>query len=311
MWFATTIRSALNMKDYRVTRKRSFLGTVFYNLIRAFRFKEKMGKDSFKKLKAYEDRKTPGIKGYPKEVIEGVPVFWINKAKSENGILIYLPGGGFIIGPTTLHWRYTDKLSKKLDMAMLMVCYPLAPENPFPAGLNAIVNVIIALQKRGDLQQQWFLGGESAGGNLTLAACYLLHQQKAALPKKLLLLYPAVDMDTDKTGPEVEDLIRKDVLLSLPFTKRVVAAYCGNRNVTNPLLSPVNGDLQILPPVLLQHGTHDILVLGSRKLAQKMEAAGKSIQYEEYEGMFHGFILVTKLPESKMAIRAQVKFLKA
>lgn len=299
------------MKDYRVTRKRSFLGQVFYYLIRAFRFKEKMSKDSFEKLKAYEDLKTPLIKGYSKEVIEGVAVFWINQSKSKNGILIYLPGGGFIIGPTTLHWLYCDELSKKLDMAVLMVCYPLAPENPFPAGLNAIVNVITALQKRGDLQQQWFLGGESAGGNLTLAAYYLLHRQKAALPKKLLLLYPAVDLGMDKSGPEVEALLRKDVLLSLNFTKKVLAAYCGNQDLNNPLLSPVNGDLQILPPVLLQHGTHDILVLGSRELAQKMEAAGKPVQFEEYEGMFHGFVLVTKLPESKIAIRAQVKFLKA
>lgn len=299
------------MTDYRVTRKRSFLGTVCCYLIRFLGFKKRLNNDSFKNLQAYEDTKTPIIKRYPKEVIEGVPVFWINKEKSENSILVYLPGGGFIIGPTTLHWLYCDKLSKKLDMAVLMVRYPLTPENPFPNGLNAIVNVITALQKRGDLQQQWFLGGDSSGGNLTLAACYLLHQQKAVLPKKLLLLYPSVDMDTDKTGPEVEDLIRKDVMLSLPFTKRVVAVYCGNRDVTDSLLSPVNGDLKILPPVLLQHGTHDLLVLSSRKLAQKMEAAGKFIQYEEYEGVFHGFILVTKLPESKMAIRAQVKFLKA
>lgn len=299
------------MKDYRVTRKRSFLGTVFYYLIRVLRFKEQMSKDSFKKLKAYEDTKTPIIKRYPKEVIEGVPVFWINKAKSENGILVYLPGGGFIIGPTTLHWVYCDKLSKKLDMAVLMVRYPLVPKNPFPNSLNAIVKVITVLQKRGDFQQQWFLGGESAGGNLSLTVCYLLYQQEAALPKKLLLLYPSVDMDTEKSGPEVEDLIRKDVMLSLPFTKRVVTAYCGNRNITDPLLSPVNGDLQILPPMLLQQGTHDLMVLSSKKLVQKMEVAGKFIQYEEYEGMFHGFILVTKLPESKLAIDAQVKFLKA
>ncbi|WP_299287083.1 alpha/beta hydrolase [uncultured Mucilaginibacter sp.] len=299
------------MKDYTVTRKRSFLGTVCSHFIRILRFKKRLNNDSFKQLQAYEDTKTPIIKKYPKEVIEGVPMFWINKEKSENGVLVYLPGGGFIIGPTTLHWLYCDKLSKKLDMAVLMVRYPLAPVNPFPNGLNAIVNVITALQKRGDLQQQWFLGGESAGGNLALSVCYLLHQQKASLPKKLLLLYPAANLDTNKTGPEVEDLIRKDVLLSLQFTKRVVAVYCGNRDVTDPLLSPVNGDLEILPPVLLQHGTDDLLVLTSRELTQKMEAAGKFIQYEEYKGMFHGFVLITKLPESKLAIRAQVKFLKA
>jgi len=74
-------------------------------------------------------------------------------------------------------------------------------------------------------------------------------------------------------------------------------------------LSPVNGNVGILTPVLLQHGTNDILVPGSRELAHKLEAAGKAVQYEEYEGMFHGFILAPGLPEAKMAIRSQVKFL--
>jgi monoterpene epsilon-lactone hydrolase len=298
------------MKDYRVTRKRSVLSSICYYFIRLFRFRERLAKDSFKQLHAYEDTKTPIIKHYPKEVIAGVPVFWINKAKSENGVLVYLPGGGFVIGPTTLHWRYCYKISRKLDMAVLMVRYPLAPESPFPIGLDAIVDAITALQNRGDLQQKWFLGGESAGGNLTLGVCYKLHQKKAMLPQKLLLLYPSVDMDTNKAGPEVEALIRKDVMLSLPFTKRVIAAYAGNRDVADPFLSPVNGNLQILPPVLVQHGTHDILVLGSRKLAERMQAAGKTIRYEEYEGMFHGFILMPNLPESAMAIRSQIKFLK-
>lgn len=298
------------MKDYRVTRKRSILSSICYHLIRFFKIRERLAKDSFKRMQAYEDTKTPVLKRYPKEVIADTPVYWINKSKSEKGILIYLPGGGFVIGPTTLHWQYCAKISKKLNMAVLMVRYPLAPENPFPVGLEAVVNVIIALQQRGDLQQKWFLGGESAGGNLTLAACYQLQQQKVALPQKLLLLYPAADLDTNKTGPEVDALIRKDAMLSLPFTKRLLAAYAGNRDVADQLLSPVNGDLNILPPVLLQHGTHDLLVLGSRELAQQMEAAGKFIQYEEYEGMFHGFILMPNLPEANMAIRSQVKFLK-
>lgn len=299
------------MKDYSVTRKRSVLSSICYHLIRIFRLRERLANDSFKRMHAYEDTKTPLIKRYSKEVIAGVPVFWINKTKSENGILVYLPGGGFVIGPTTLHWRYCSKISKKLNMAVLVLRYPLAPESPFPIGLDAIVNVITALQTRGDLQQKWFLGGESAGGNLTLAACYKLHQQKANLPQKLLLMYPSVDMDTNKTSSEVEVLIRKDVMLSLPFTKRLLAVYAGNRDITDPLLSPVNGNLQILPPVLLQHGTHDLLVLGSRKLAERMEAAEKPIQYEEYQGMFHGFILMPNLPEAAMAIRSQVKFLKS
>lgn len=298
------------MPDYKVTRKRSFLGSVYCRLIKLFRLKKMLASDSYKQLQAYEDTLTPVRKGYVKEVMGGVCSYWINKEKSENGILVYLPGGGFIIGPVTLHWIYCEKLSKKLDMAVLVIRYDLAPEQPFPKGLNDIVSVIVNLQNRGILKQDWFLGGDSSGGNLAMAACYQLNALKAALPKKLMLLFPSVDMNPGHGIDEVQKIIPKDVLLSLEFTAKVLSAYASNQDLDNPLLSPLNGAVEILPPVLLQHGTNDILIPASRELVKKMEAAGKPVQYEEYEGMFHGFVIVPGLPEAKKAIRSQINFIK-
>lgn len=297
------------MSNYKATTKISFLGTVFSRLILLLQIKDKLAKDSFKQLKSYRDTITPVVKGYLKEVIGDVTVFWINKEKRGNGILVFLPGGGFIIGPIKLHWDYCEKMSKKLNMAVLVIHYHLAPKHPFPNGLNSIINVINALQNRGVLKDKWFLAGDSSGGNLTLSTCYKLFELKALLPQKILLLYPSVDMDIKKAEPEAKKIEGKDVLLSVGFTKKVLAAYVYDQDVSNPLLSPVNGNVGILPPVLLQHGTNDILVPGSRGLAHKLEAVGKAVQYEEYEGMFHGFILAPWLPEAKMAIRSQVKFL--
>jgi monoterpene epsilon-lactone hydrolase len=300
----------MQMFDYKVTQKRSFLGNVYYLLIRLSRMKNKLAKDSFSRLHSYEDVKTPAKKSFVKEVIGDTTAYWINKEKSENGILVFLPGGGFVIGPSKLHWVYCEKMSKELDMAVLVIRYGLAPEHAFPDSLNGIVNVITTLQNRGDLKQNWFLAGDSAGGNLALTTCYKLYELKAVLPKKLMLIYPSVDMNSDNTGPKEQEIIRKDVVLSLDFTKRILAAYAGNQDINQPLLSPVNGPVEILPPVLLQHGNNDILIRGTQKLVQRMQAAGKSIQYEEYEGMFHGFLMIPNLPETKLAIRSQLQFLR-
>ena len=299
------------MSDYWVTKKRSFLGSVYYHLIKLFRLKNKLANDSFDKLHSYEDVITPVKKGFVKEAFGETICYWIGKEKAKNGVLIYLPGGGFVIGPSKLHWLYCEKMSKKLDLAVLVIRYGLAPEQPFPVGLNEIVNVITSLQNTSFLNQNWFLGGDSAGGNLALATCYKLEELKAALPKKIMLLYPSVEMNTDRSVPDAQEIISKDVTLSIKFTERVLKAYAGNHDLNNPLLSPVNGNIAILPPVLLQHGTNDILISGSRKLVQKMKAAGKTVQFEEFEGMFHGFIIIPKLPEAKLAISNQIKFIKS
>ncbi|RYY06426.1 MAG: alpha/beta hydrolase [Sphingobacteriaceae bacterium] len=131
-----------------------------------------------------------------------------------------------------------------------------------------------------------------------------------SLYPSVILLYPSVEMNMDRAKPEAQQIIKKDLVLSVQFTNRILAAYAGNYDLNNPLLSPLYGDVNILPPILLQHGTDDILITGSRALVKKMAAAGKQAKFEEYEGMFHGFILYPILPEAKQAIRNQVAFLK-
>jgi len=299
------------MSQYSVTKKRSLWSSVVYYFLKFSGLKHKLASDSFDKLHSYEDFKTPIKKRYIKEVFDDTACYWINREKKENGVFVYLAGGGFITGPSKLHWLYCEKMSKELDMAVLLIRYGLAPEQPFPIGLDGTVNAIITLQKRGVLQQNWFMAGDSAGGNLALTSCYKLHELKAALPQKLVLLYPSVDMDSQISAAEDQETIRKDIVLDLKFTKRVLEAYAGNHDIHNALLSPVNGRIEVLPPVLLQHGTNDVLIRGSRKFVKKMEAASKSIQYEEYEGMFHGFIIMTGLPEAKIAIRSQINFIKS
>lgn len=290
--------------------RQSFLSRIYKGFLDLLNLNRKLAVASFEQLQLLEDTITPIRKGYEEEVIKGARCWWINRAKINNGILVYIPGGGFVMGPLTLHWKYCDQMSKHLNMAVLVIRYRLAPDFPFPIGLNDVVEAITTLQAQGTLLQKWYLAGDSAGGNLALGTCYQLAAHKAVLPKKLVLMFPTVDMTINENEAEIVQLSEKDLILSPAFAEKVKKAYVGHHDLRDSLLSPVNGELDILPPILLQHSSDDILVTGSRKLEEKMRKANKAIHYEEYEGMYHGFTLSPGLPEAKKAIRSQLAFLK-
>lgn len=299
------------MTDYRVTTKKSFLAAGFEKLIKAFDLRNKLNNDSYEKLQALQDASSPVKRHYKKQIIAGTDCFWVSPPKEGARILVYLAGGGFMIGPSRLHWDYCASLASKLNLSVLLVRYPLAPQHPFPQGLDAVTNVVVALQHEGVLGNHWLMAGDSAGGNLTVATCYKLHERKALLPEKIILFFPALDMSGEVMDDADNTIASHDYILSPTFTSRVREAYWGSFEATNPFISPIYGNLEILPPMLIQQGNHDILVKGTRDFVQKMVALGKPVLYEEYEGMFHGFTLLPILPEAKQALAAVEKFLKA
>jgi monoterpene epsilon-lactone hydrolase len=298
------------MTDYRVTKRRSLLAMGFEKLVKTFDLRNKLNNDSYEKLQALQDAASPVKRRFKKQTIAGTVCFWVSPPKEGRKVLIYLAGGGFIIGPSRLHWDYCESLASKLDLSVLLIRYPLAPQHPFPQGLDAVTNVITTLQSEGVLGNHWLMAGDSAGGNLTVATCYKLHERKAVLPEKIILLFPVLDMSGEVMDEEDKALAATDYILSPEFTNRVKEAYWGSYEATHPFISPIFGNLGVLPPMLILQGNHDILVKGTRDFVQKMKELGKPVLYEEYEGMFHGFLLLPLLPEAKQAFISVENFVK-
>jgi acetyl esterase/lipase len=250
------------------------------------------------------DFKTPVKLGFTTEDIAGLRCYWLNEANRDRGVLIYLPGGGFVTGPTRAHWYHCLRMGRRLRYAVLLISYPLAPEHPFPAALNGITAVIQALQHQNRLPENWLISGDSAGGNLALTTTLTLQKRGAALPKKLVLLSPSVNMNRleyERTPP--------DPMLSADYRTYVDQSYVQQSDPTNPLLSPLFADLSGLPPMLIQMGTHDILIHEVRKLVQRMQTGAQPVQFDEYSDMMHVFMLFWWLPEARQAIRGQVAFI--
>ncbi len=231
--------------------------------------------------------------------------FWLNKGRKENGILIYLHGGGFVTGPVRLQWHYIASMSAKSDMAAAVIEYRKLPAHPFPQGLN---DVMEAIEKIGQENPgtKWFLVGDSAGANLAMAASYKLRDNGRALPDKLVLMSPF--LDASMSNPGIKHIESEDPLLSteLRFGKE---DYAPMKEWENPLVSPMFGNLQGLSPILLQVGTSEIMLCDVRKFYKKCLEAGVEVECEEFPGMFHAFQLFGILPEARRAKAAQLKFL--
>ena len=142
------------------------------------------------------------------------------------------------------------------------------------------------------------LMGDSAGGGFALALAQLMRNETLPLPDQIILLSPWLDLSL--TNPEIKDIDPSDFFLDVEGLKLAGRAYAGNTDPHYYLLSPINGSLEGLGRISIFMGSQEILVADARKLKAMAEAKGITINYHEYPGMFHAWMLLN-LPESKAA----------
>lgn len=237
----------------------------------------------------------------------GARAVWLDRQNSKNGVLVYLHGGSYIAGPFNDQWLYLADMCRRTKMSALLIDYGLAPQNPFPRGLNDVVTIIETLRAAGDLPEKWFLLGDSAGAGLAVAAVYKLRETNENLPKKLILMSGWFDVTLE--NPDIEKNYNQDPMLSRNRLTESANSYAGDNNPKNPLISPLYGDLAVLPPTLIQIGSSDMFLWDNREFHRKCLDAGVIVQYEEYANAFHDFMMVGFLPEAKKARKSQAEFL--
>lgn len=231
----------------------------------------------------------------------GVPGWWVDApAVPSDRVILYLHGGGFILGWNGFYYRLLFTLSRVSSARTLGIEYRLAPEHPFPAAVEDCVAAYRWLLEQGFAPERIVIAGDSAGGNLTLATLLALRQQGEPLPAAAVCISPATDFTA--SGASRKTRAALDPILSLPFTESVRRYYAGDADLRDPLLSPLFGDLHGLPPILIHVGDHEILLSDAEMFTERARAAGVDMTLHIWPHMWHVFhLFTTALPEARLA----------
>jgi acetyl esterase/lipase len=216
----------------------------------------------------------------------GVPGEWVSArghAPTELTIL-YLHGGGYVAGSPRTHRAITGHLAARCGARVFAADYRLAPEHPFPAALDDAVTAYRGMLAAGIAPSRVAVAGDSAGGGLSVATALRLRELALPLPRVLVLFSPWADLGLGQLALEA-----REVMLSVPWLREGAHAYAVRQDVLHPLLSPVTADLRGLPPTLIQVGTDEVLLNDSRRLHERLVAAGVDASLEEFAGLWHVF----------------------
>jgi monoterpene epsilon-lactone hydrolase len=237
---------------------------------------------------------------------DGVACQWILPPNApEDRLLLYLHGGGFVLGVTHLHLHMVACLAKKMAVRALMVDYRLAPEYPFPAALEDCLTTYRWLLKQGILAQNIMLAGDSAGGNLTLTSMMKLRHDGDPLPAAAACLSLIADLSASNPQPQGF----KDPLVPPRAGKIYRDSYVGHTDPHNPLISPIYGDLHGLPPLLLHAGEDELLHQDAIRITDLAKSAGVEVRLEIYPRMWHVWQLYLNLPQAIQSLDDIASFL--
>lgn len=239
----------------------------------------------------------------------GVDAEWISPADApQDKAILYFHGGGFRIGSVASHRDLIAKIACASGCRVLAINYRLAPEHRFPAALDDALAAYDWMRQQGLKPGNIAFAGDSAGGNLALAAMLALRERGLPLPASAALMSPWTDMTAQGASyvsrAEVDPIHQRVVILALAKN------YLGEQgDPKDPLASPLYADLRGLPPLLIQVGDRETVRDDSVVLADKARAAGVDVSLEIWDGMIHVFQMFAEVPEAQQAIASKSGFL--
>lgn len=244
--------------------------------------------------------------------IQEMEAVWITPPEmTSQAVILYLHGGAYVAGSITSHVNMVSYIAKIARMRALLIDYRLAPEHLFPAALEDAVSAYHWLLETGTPASQIIIMGDSAGGGLTLATLLKLRDTGTPLPAAAVCMSPWTDLAG--TGDSLKTRARHDPWLDAASVVPAGKLYYGDAYpATHPLISPLYGDVQGLPPILIQVGDWEILRDDSTRMADKIRAAGGQVELEVWPGMWHVFQgFAQMLPESRSAVQKIATFIQA
>lgn len=226
----------------------------------------------------------------------------------EKNLLFHVHGGAFVFNGGIAGTGEAVLLAHTCQMPTLSVDYRMPPDHPFPAAPDDVLTVWKEVIKN-QQPKTVVMGGTSAGAGLTMTTMLRCKEEKLPMPAALLLGTPGADLT--KTGDTVFLNAEIDHLLGR-YEGRIEAClklYANGKDLKDPMLSPVYGDLTGFPPTILITGTRDLLLSTTARTHRKLRAAGIPAEIHVFEGMCHAEYLTSyPSPESKECLAEIAQF---
>lgn len=234
--------------------------------------------------------------------VDGVPAEWVVASNAEaNRVILYLHGGGYVLGSIASHRGLAANLSKATQGRVLLIDYRLAPEHPFPAAVEDATTAYRWLVKDGVDPARLTVAGDSAGGGLTVATLVALRESGDSLPAAGVCISPWVDMEA--IGESMTTRSGRDPMVQREGLLNFAGMYLNGADPRSPLAAPLYADLKGIPPLLIQVGTAETLYDDSIRLVERARESGVDAVMEPWDEMVHIWLMFAPfLPEGQQAV---------
>jgi acetyl esterase/lipase len=224
------------------------------------------------------------------------------------GTIFHIHGGGFALGSPEGSAGLASALARKTGMRAVSAGYRLAPEHPYPAALQDVTAAYRALAGPAGSAGPIVVSGESAGGNLALELLIARHAEGLTMPAAALLLSPVTDLTV--TGASYAGKAHADPAITARAIRTRAADYLAGTDPADPRVSPVFAGLSGLPPLLIQAGSHEVLLDDATRLAAKAAADDVAVILDITPGVPHVFqAFAALLDEADAALNRAARFI--
>ena len=202
-------------------------------------------------------------------------------------IVLYFHGGVYVLGDAFLVADLASQVGRRTRAKVISVDYRLAPEHPYPAAVDDALMAYEALLSSGVAESDIAFAGESAGGGLAIATMVNARENGLPLPAAAFVMSPYVDLTLG--GSTMETKREADPLLSPDALRARVTDYVVGQDASLGLISPIFAELSGLPPLIIQAGTHEVLLDDAIRLAGVLANADVEVTLDITPGVPHVF----------------------
>lgn len=283
---------------------RNFIIKLFFKITKFVLYRHDYSPDKYRKGMDFFTsflRKPYGVT-YHQLKVGNMDALWIRPKNIDNdSIVLYVHGGGYGMGSIKSHKKLAGRIARACKSQSLIIEYRLAPEHPFPAALEDAYYAYCWLLSMSFKPEKIVIGGDSAGGGLTIATLLYIREHQLPQPLAAFCLSPWLDLGA--TSPEIDAYQQHDPFIDKKSIEIWGKQYAGD-DLKNPLASPLYAQLHDLAPMLVQVGTSEILLFENRTFYEKAKAEHIDFTYHEYPNMIHVFqTFAGFLPQADKAIK--------